>query len=147
MSYTEEEKIKILYEKSLGDVRDLTNKMEAVANTITAAVNLISNEKTVLRAENEKLLVGAVKEIKDSVEQIAGVQANITSAAANAAREVLIGDDGPVNKLEYLVRQQHEALGWLNRAANYYEKSYVLWPMVLSSVFSALLGGLIVRFI
>lgn len=147
MSHSAEEKIKILYEDSLREIRELTAKLERVAQAVTAAANSINNGKTILRAENEKLLLEAVGAIRVAVEQIAGVQANITSAAAQEARAVLLGNEGPVAKLDALVRQQREALGWLNRAAEFYKKSYVLWPMVVSTMIGGLIGGAVIRFV
>ena len=147
MSHSAEEKIKILYEDSLREIRELAAKLDGVAQTVTAAANFINNGKTVLRAENEKLLLRAVGNIQSTVEQITGVQTNIAEATANAAKAILLGDDGPIAKLDDLVRHEKEALRWLNKAASYYEKNYVLWPMILSSMAGALIGGAFVRFI
>jgi len=147
MGHSAEERIKILYEDSLQEIRELTNRMEAIATSITAAANQINNGKTVMRAESEKLLVKAVEEIKIAVQQVIGVQANIGSSAAHAAREVLLGDAGPLKKLDYLVMKQREALAWINRAAKFYERTYVLWPMVISAVFGSLIGGAVMRFV
>lgn len=96
---------------------------------------------------NDKVLKSALEKVKEAVEQVVGVQENISISAAHAAREVLMGDAGPIKKLDYLVRKQLEALSWMNRAANFYERTFVLWPMVLSAVLGSLIGGAVVRYL
>lgn len=122
-------------------------RMEAVSTSINTAINLINNEKMAMRSGNVKALTAAIAEIKTAVDQITGVQANISSSAAHAAREVLLGDAGPVKKLDYLVKQQRDALAWMNRAANFYERTFVLWPMVISATIGSLVGGAFMRFV
>jgi hypothetical protein len=68
--HSTEEKIKILYEDSLRDIRNLTIKIEKVAQAITAASDQMANGKSLLRAENEQLLLGAVSEIKTATIKI-----------------------------------------------------------------------------
>lgn len=111
-------------------------RMQAVSTALNAA-----------HAANEKALKTAIGEVRIAVEQVVGVQENISISAAHAAREVLLGDAGPLRKLDGLVRQQVEALAWMNRVASFYERTFVLWPMVLSAVLGSLIGGVVVRYI
>jgi hypothetical protein len=111
-------------------------RMQAVSTAISSA-----------REANQKELNIALEKVNEAVEQVTGAQKNISTSAAHAAREVLMGDAGPVKKLDYLVRKQIEALSWMNRAANFYERAFILWPMVLSATLGALIGGAIVRFL
>lgn len=142
--HSTEEKLQIMYEDSLRDIRDLATRMESVAGTINVAVNEFNKGKAGLRAENEKILMATIAEIKSTANQMSGVQENIASAAANAARAILLGDGGPVQQLNDLVRQQNEALGWLNRAAEMYGKPYSYKTIIPYGV-AAVIGGLIVR--
>jgi hypothetical protein len=144
MGHSAEEKIKILYEDSLQDIRELTAKMEAIAMAISAATTELKSGKSVIRAETERLLIDAVKEIKGAVQQIVDVQGDLNSTAANSAQSLLAE---PLKKLDYLVRKQVEALGWMNRAANFYERTFVLWPMVISAILGSMIGGAIVRYL
>lgn len=122
-------------------------RMEAVSTSINTVINLINKEKMAMLYGNEKALTAAIAEVKAAVDQIIGVQTNISSSAAHAAREVLLGDAGPIKKLDYLVKQQRDALAWMNRAANYYERTFVLWPMVISATLGSLVGGAFMRFV
>jgi len=111
-------------------------RMQAVSTALGSA-----------RKDNEKVLKSALEKVTEAVEQVVGVQKNISISAAHAAREVLMGEAGPLKKLDYLVRRQVEALSWMNRAANFYERTFVLWPMVISAVFGSLIGGTVVRYL
>lgn len=143
--HSAEEKIKILYEDSLREIRELTQKLEGTGKAVEAAANLISERERVLRTENERLLIGAVGEVKKSVEQIIGVQDNINRAAVSAALDLLQSKGGPINQIENLVIKQQEALGWLNRATRFYEQAYItrpiFWAVLLGGLFGGVAGG------
>lgn len=140
--HSAEEKIKILYEDSLREIRELAQKLDETGKTVAAAANLISERERVLRTENEKLLVGAVIEVKKSVDQIIGVQQDINKAAVSAALELLQSKGGPINQIDNLVIKQREALGWINRAAQFYEHAYITRPIFWAVVIGGLCGGL-----
>lgn len=138
----------------MGELHDLTLKIEAqqartekVAEVVVMAARAVENGKAMLNNQNEKILMEAVIEIKSTVNQISGIQENITSAAANSARMILLGEDGPMIQLDALVKRQNEALGWLNRATNNYAYRNVILPTVIACLISAVIGGLIARHI
>lgn len=143
--HSAEEKIKILYEDSLREIRALTQKLEVTAKAVETAANSISEREKVLRTENERLLVGAIVEVKKSVDQIVGVQDNINKAAVSAVLELLQSKGGPINHIENLVIKQREALGWLNRATQFYERAYItrpiFWAVSIGGLFGGLAGG------
>ena len=132
-----QEKLEFLAADVMRDMTRLVEKIELVSNAL-------SGTRTAISKDTEKLLVDAVTAIKDSVDAINSSEAGLTAAAANVATKIL---SNQTKEFEALVRQQKEALRWLNRAANYYENNYVLWPMILSAVFGSFIGGFIVKFI
>ncbi len=68
MPYSEEDKIKILYEKSLGDIRILTGRIELVAIEIKAVAEIISNMKgNIPNGQSDNFLIGQVREIKEAL--------------------------------------------------------------------------------
>ena len=141
--HTTEEKLKILYEDSLRDIRGLARSMEAISKANVVSTQLINSGKSVIRAENERLLMDAVMEIKNAVVSIIVTRDNLNDTAAKTARALMTGDDGPIKQLQNIVKQQQEALGWLNRATRFYERGYVTKPMVWSLLLGGLCGGLV----
>jgi hypothetical protein len=141
--HTTEEKLKILYEDSLRDIRGLARSMEAISKANTVSTQLINSGKSVIRAENERLLMDAVMEIKNAVVSIIVTRDNLNDTAAKTARALMTGDDGPIKQLQNIVKQQQEALGWLNRATRFYEQGYVTKPMVWSLLLGGLCGGVV----
>jgi hypothetical protein len=141
--HTTEEKLKILYEDSLRDIRFLARTMEAISRANTESTQLISLGKSVIRAENERLLINAVSEIQKAVASIVDSRDKLNDTAAKTARGLLVGGDGPIKQLENIIQQQKEALGWLNRAAKFYESSFVTKPMAWALILGGLCGGLV----
>lgn len=148
--HTTEEKLKILYEDSLRDIRSIASQMQKVAAEISAAANLVVTARSAILSENEKLLRSAVADIRAEAARIGAFEANVATAAASAARSVLGVDGGPLKQLAILVKRQQEALLWLKKAADFYKDEFVYWPFLLSSavagVVSGVCVGLIVRF-
>jgi len=77
MGHTSEEKIKILYEDSLGEIRDLAGRMEVIANTISNAADGVTKRQIILQRQNESLLNGHVNDIKEAVNRIAAIETNV----------------------------------------------------------------------
>lgn len=116
-------------------------KMEAVATDYSKR-NGTYQEKYAANLE------AAVASIQQAAAKLTGLEDGMQRAAASSARVLLLGDDrtvGPVPVLKALVREQHEALGWLNRAAERYSNVYWLTGSV--GLVAGLIGGLIVRFL
>jgi hypothetical protein len=111
------------------------------------ASKLIVEVKNVLRAENEQLLMGAVVEIKNAVAQVIGAQNNINNSASNTVRVLLNGKGGVIQQLESLVIRLHEALGRMNKTANFYESFYVTKPLLWSFLVGGLVGGFVGGFV
>jgi hypothetical protein len=89
MGHTAEEKIKILYEDSLADIRELTGRMESFSATVVAAAEKVSNGKSILHGQNEQLLIDQVKKIKEAVGQIVGLENNMSAAIVNQTHTLL----------------------------------------------------------
>lgn len=73
MAYTTEEKLKILYEDSLKDIRDLTHRVEAAAKTIGSTNTSITANKTAIEA-----------------------------GVAIVVKQVLLSENGPIKRLDDL---------------------------------------------
>lgn len=140
--HTSEEKIKILYEDSLREIRELSNRITAVGKVVAAAANQLDKRETILREDNERLLLETVETLKGSVNKVIGVQESLNKTATKVVVELLTGKDGPLVKLDSLVKQQHDALGWINRAAKFYEDTYILRPMGFALLLGGTCGGL-----
>lgn len=149
MAYSEEEKIKILYEQSLREIRDLVGRIEQVATVVAGASRFAKEREIGSYLQSAKSLDQATKDIHTAMQQVTGLKDGMELAAASCARTVLLGEGGPIAQLGALVRQQRDALGWLNRAANTYSKA--LTPSLLLTVCTALccavIGGLLVRYL
>ena len=70
MAYSEEEKIKILYEDSLQEIRKVVNQIESVAAIIVAAADTVAGGKQILHSRNEKFLMDQVKHITDATREL-----------------------------------------------------------------------------
>lgn len=149
MAYSEEEKIKILYEQSLREIRDLVGRIEQVATVIAGASKSAKERENGSYLQSAKSLDQATKDIHTAMQQVTGLKDGMQLAAASSARAVLLDEGGPIAQLGALVRQQRDALGWLNRAANTYSKA--LTPSLLITICTALccavIGGLCVRYL
>lgn len=77
MGHTEEEKIKILYEDSLKDIRDLASRMEVIATTISTAADGVTKRQIILQRQNESLLIEHVNDIKEAVNRVAAIKTNV----------------------------------------------------------------------
>lgn len=140
--HSSEEKIKILYEDSLREIRELSNRITAVGKVVAAAANQLDKRETILREDNERLLLETVETLKVSVNEVIGVQESVNKTATKVVVELLTGRDGPLSQLGNLVKQQHDALGWINKAAKFYEDTYVLKPMGLALLLGGASGGI-----
>jgi hypothetical protein len=149
MAYSEEEKIKILYEQSLCEIRDLVGRIEQVATVIAGASKVAKERENGSYLQSTKSLDQATKDIHTAMQQVTGLKDGMQLAAASSARAVLLDEDGPIAQLGALVRQQRDALGWLNRAANTYAKALTpsLLVTVCTALCSAVIGGLFVRYL
>lgn len=79
MGHTEEEKIKILYEDSLKDIRDLASRMEVIATTISTAADGVTKRQIILQRQNESLLIEHVNDIKEAVNRVAAIKTNVAN--------------------------------------------------------------------
>lgn len=144
-AYTEEEKIKILYEQSLKDIRDVVARIESVAGTVAATTRSLKAHEADAHAKSAMALSHASAQIQEAVQRLVGIEDGMQTAAATAARNLLLGDNAPVPLLERLVRRQHESLGWLNRAAERYSNGF--WLAGAVGMSAGVIGGLIVRYL
>lgn len=144
-SYTEEEKIKILYEQSLKEIRDVVARIESVAGTVAATSRTLKEYEADAHTKSATALAQASNQIQEAVRQLVGIEGGMQNAAAGAARDLLLGDNAPLPLLERLVRRQHEALSWLNRAAERYSNGF--WLAGAVGMSAGVIGGLIVRYL
>lgn len=96
--HTSEEKLKILYEDSLRDIRGLAKSMEAIASSLSGTAELIARGKSVIRAENERILLQAVNDVRNTAANIIVVRDSLNETAANTVRVLMTGDEGPIKQ-------------------------------------------------
>jgi hypothetical protein len=82
MGHTSEEKINILYEDSLADIRDLTKRMEGVSTRIAAAADAVGRGQIILHKQNEALLTGHINDIKKAVDRLTSIETEAVNTAA-----------------------------------------------------------------
>lgn len=112
-----EEKLNILYEDSLKDMRDLTTRMEAVATTLVTVANSINNRTSVLGDKNEKLLMSQVTEITAAVHGLKQMDDGISAAVSSRVNKLL-------SPVIVQMRIQVEALSEKDRdAASYFVRA------------------------
>ena len=83
MGHTSEEKINILYEDSLADIRDLTKRMEGVSTRIAAAADAVGRGQIILHKQNETLLTGHINDIKVAVDRLTASETKTANVAAS----------------------------------------------------------------
>lgn len=117
-------------------------------NNIQRSLSHLSDHQTQFLCDQRVLLTNATTEIQNSVGRVLEMRNGMELAAANKAQQILLGDDGPIKKLNAIVRQEQEALGWLSRAANFYTRATIsgLLPMYGISVLSSLAAGLVIKY-
>ena len=102
MGHTSEEKIKILYEDSLGEIRDLASRMEVIANTITAASDGVTKRQIILQRQNESLLIGHVNDIKEAVDRVVAIEINAAKESIHLLQSTM-----PIDlQVTWLVKHQ-----------------------------------------
>ena len=128
---------------------DIEIKNDAALALINEAVKKLAASENQSHKDNGKLLNDSVIEIRAVVGQLTGMQDGITRAAKSNVREILLGEGGPIAKLNTLVRQQHDSLGWLNKAANVYSKELMLWrwQTTITALACSVIGGGLVKYL
>lgn len=86
MGHTSEEKIKILYEDSLADIRALTDKIESAAVKVAEVANSVGEKKALL-TRSEKSLTEQIEKIKSAVDK---TKTNSTTASSTSLQTVVI---------------------------------------------------------
>lgn len=142
MSHTAEEKIKILYEDSLRDVRDLTNRMESMTATLVAATETVTSGKNILFRQNEQLL-NDINEIKKAAGKIASQNGAKKEDVSAAVHEILLGETGPMKELRAISTRffstEAQATKWLMLATN--KMNRFTWHLISSALAAGITGG------
>ena len=143
MSYTEEEKIKILYEQSLGEIRSVMTRIEGVVKAVNDATRQLEAQKTDGFARSANSLTQATSEIRSAIQQLTGLQNGMQTAAAMEARSILLGEESPVTALNGLIQKQVDAMEWLRKASEQYAARWFTSGLV--GLAAGLIGGLIAK--
>ena len=102
MGHTSEEKNKILYEDSLGEIRDFASRMQVIANTITAASDGVTKRQIILQRQNESLLIGHVNDIKEAVDRVVAIEINAAKESIHLLQSTM-----PIDlQVTWLVKHQ-----------------------------------------
>lgn len=89
MGHTAEEKIKILYEDSLSDIRELTGRMELMTAAVVAAAQEVNNGKTILHKQNENFLMQQIAAVRAAADDLLGMQEAVQIAAVRHANTAI----------------------------------------------------------
>lgn len=132
-----------------GDMMQLETKLKEASGLVSASVENMRRTKTSLSRETERLLLDALAGIDKSAKSISGSEHKVAGAAAQAARDILLGQNGPVNQLNQLVDRlflrEREATKWLMKAM---DQSKPRWfTVVVASVIGGLAGGGIAKWL
>jgi len=123
-----------------GDMMRLEEKLRETSQLIVASVDNMRLAKTALSRDTERLVLDALARIDRSAKSISGSEEKVASAAAEAARDILLNELGPVSKLnqiaDRLFLREREATKWLTKAM---DRATPPWLMV---VVASIVGGL-----
>lgn len=131
-----------------GDMMQLEAKLKETSRLISASVENMHQTKTSLSRETERLLLDALVGLDKSAKSICGSEHKVAAAAAEAARDVLLSENGPIIQLNQLVDRlflrEREATKWLKKAM---ERSNSGWFIVVASVIGGFSGGAIAKWL
>jgi len=82
MAYSEEEKIKILYEQSLRDIRDLTTRMESTAAVVQAAAAEVNAGRSESFEKNQELVKKYGQQLADFTNKHLACMVEVNNEAA-----------------------------------------------------------------
>ena len=103
-----------------GDMMQLEMKLKETSLQLSASIENMRTTKISLSHETERLFFYALAEIDKSAKSISGSEHRIASGAAEAAQDILLRDNGPVEKLNHLTERlflrEREATKWLMKA-------------------------------
>jgi hypothetical protein len=146
MGHSAEEKIKILYEDSLADIRDLTGRMESMTDAVVAAAEKVNSGKSILHSQNEKFL-SDVNKVLVAVEKIAKQNAAEKSVISNAVHEVLLGEASPMKDIHDISKRffdrEAQATKWLTKATD--KMDHYIWHLLSAAVIGGIAGGIVVK--
>lgn len=147
MAHTAEEKIKILYEDSLRDIRQLTERLEI-------AVKTLASTKSAISSSTEYQLAQSIKQIESLAISISTSREGIETAASTVVKDLLLGEGGPVKKLNdlFLLYQHHsrQSMTWVKVVEDRHEKmfsamDYVLISGAICGLVAGVVAGAIVK--
>lgn len=132
-----------------GDMMRLEERLRESSQLISVSVDNMRLTKTALSRDTERLLLDALGRIDRSAKSICGSEQQVANAAAEAAREVLLGEPGPVNKLNHVVDRlflrEREATKWLEKAMDRAKPPWLM--VVVASVIGGLAGGVVTKWL
>lgn len=131
-----------------GDMMQLEMKLKETSLQLSASIENMRTTKIYLSHETERLFFNALAEIDKSAKSISGSEHRIASGAAEAAQDILLGDNGPVEKLNHLAERlflrEREATKWLMKAM---AQSKGRWLTAsIASVIGGFVGGIMTRY-
>jgi hypothetical protein len=147
MAHTAEEKIKILYEDSLHDIRQLTERLEI-------AVKTLASTKSAITSSTEFQLAQSIKQIEILALSISTSREGIEIAASSVVKDLLLGEGGPVKKLNdlFLLYQHHsrQSMTWVNIVEDRHKKmfsamDYILLSGAICGLVAGVVAGAIVK--
>lgn len=133
-----QDKLDFLASEVMKDMTELVAKVEA-------ATKSLSITKTALSSATEHQLIDSIKHIEKLADSISTNKSDIETAATSVVKSLLLGDDGPVKKLndlfilyQYNTRQNSAWMEIINKHTGSFFKT-----TIFAGILCGLLGGVV----
>ena len=133
-SYTEEEKIKILYEQSLKEIRQVVGLLQGIATSISATAGKLKEQETDAHIRSAEALSQATDEIRQAAQAITGLEDGTQTAAAKQVRDILDPLSVYINSLLKKLEDRKDAV---TAALNSVQSTQAKWAENMTLVIGA----------
>lgn len=135
-SVNSQDKLDFLASEVMKDITGLVAKVETAAKTLASTKSSISSS-------TEYQLAESVKQIEKLAISISTSREGMEIAASGVVKELLLGENGPVRKLNdlFLLYQHHsrQSLSWLQTVNNVTDSFF--WTTFAAAFFCGVVGG------
>jgi len=139
-----QDKLDFLASEVMKDMTALVAKVEAAAKTL-------ADTKSAITSSTEFQLAESIKRIEILATTISTSKSGMETAASSVVKELLLGENGPVKKLNdlFLLYQHHsrQSLSWMqtvNNATSSFFKTTLIAGF-LCGITGGVVGGVVVR--
>jgi hypothetical protein len=146
-SVNSQDKLDFLASEVMKDMTELVAKVES-------AVKTLASTKSAISTSTEYQLAESVKQIEKLAISISTSREGIEAAASSVVKELLLGENGPVKKLNdlFLLYQHHsrQSMTWVKVVEDRHEKmfsamDYILISGAICGLVAGVVAGAIVK--